>query len=228
MHFPIRLICLVYLFNFHSFPTAESSKTCQQISIMDFPTSCMVHFGVQSNISFALLDAFLDSFQLNRQDVLDRENSIRGNCTDLAHCSIWKLIERYPSRWKYPVFRHLRCGKKEDDGTVLFCCPEVKEVSDTSRIVFPDESSYKEGTAESSLVNYNMHPNRRLLPGLNPNDCPTKMPSMGRIFGGNSARLGQYPWIVRLAYKSSDRGKNTMYTVRARRMFSRLHIPLLT
>ena len=215
MHFLFRFIfCLVHLLTFH----VSHQKVLDSSLLNNSDKQCSVNFGVQSDIPPSLLDAFLQSFLLDRKNVLDSENLLHGRCTDLFHCPTWRIIERYPPKWKRPVFRLLQCGSKEDDGTALYCCPEV--ASDASRILFPDESLAKEeGITEG--VRYNTHPNRRLLPGLNQSDCQANVLPMGRILGGKIAGLGQYPWIVRLAYKSSDRG-NIKYTY-ARRMFSRLH-----
>lgn len=84
---------------------------------------------------------------------------------------------------------------------------------DTTRIVFPDDVS-SEDITEKVTIQYNQHPNRRLLPGLEQSDCQSKMsrsldiPST-RIMGGKKARLGQYRMMVRLAYKPIDRGSTT-------------------
>lgn len=168
---------------------------------------CDVHFGVQSDIPVLALESFFD---LNHSTVLSSEGLLSGHCDELPQCPAWKTIERNPSRWTQPILRKLRCGKSKNQ-ILLYCCPEVKMADDTTRIVFPDELPPEEKNTENFAIPYNLHPNRHLLPGLNRSDClsqPLEMPST-RIMGGKKARLGQYPMVVRLAYKPIDRGSRT-------------------
>lgn len=195
---------LIHLFTFH--------VSRQEIAPYGFSLwsgrgdPCSVHFGIQSSIPHLAVDAFLESAQLNRQSVLDVDDVLRGRCTEFANCPPWRRTRRYPPTWMRSVFRELRCGLAED-GALLYCCPDViNEVWDTSRVVFPDASPDVKRITQTAPALCDHHPNRRLLPGLNLNDCIAPTSATGRILGGKSARLGQYPWIVRLAYKPNGRG----------------------
>ncbi len=202
LDFPIWLIFIVRV-SHQAIPSYYGSWSSQW-SVRG--ERCDVHFGVQSDIPILALESFFD---LNHSTVLSPEGLLSGQCEELPQCPAWKTIERNPSRWTQPILRKLRCGKSKNR-VMLYCCPEVKMADDTTRIVFPDELPPEENT-ENLAIPYNLHPNRHLLPGLNRSDClsqPLEMPST-RIMGGKKAHLGQYPMVVRLAYKPIDRGSRT-------------------
>lgn len=201
----IRLIYgLVHLFIFH--PSHQAVLPYDSSSSSLRGDRCLVHFGVQSDVPSLIIDAFFDSTRLDRQSVLDHDSVLHGICTEFSHCPAWKTIQQYPPRWMRTVLRQLRCGKAKD-GAVLNCCPEIKSTGDSSTIVFPTDG--EEITFGETATFYKQHPNRHLLPGLDRKACTTEerfTGRTGRILGGKVARLGQFPWMVRLAYKPTDRG----------------------
>lgn len=221
MRLLLRLIySFVHLFTFHISHQVELRDDFSSAAAAVLSDRCLVHFGVQSDIPSAIFESFLSLVRLDRQSLLDRDGILHGYCAEFVQCPAWRTIDQHPPRWMIQIGRHLRCGKTKD-GVLLHCCPEIKAIHNPSTIVFPDEIT------EEVTVSCNQHPNRRLLPGLDRSDClaaGTLSNKMGRILGGKSARLGQYPWMVRLAYKPDDRGKFNWHKYRMYKVELRLRV----
>lgn len=210
MYLLTQCFLVLFLFALVSHQAIPSYYKSSQWSVRG--EQCDVHFGVQSDTPLAYLKAFFDVIGFDHQTIVNSDGLLRGYCDELSYCPEWRTIERYPLRWIRPILQQLRCGKAKNS-RMLYCCPKVNIFDDKTRIVFPDEISFEEIT-EKITIQHNQHPNRHLLPGLDQNDCQSRIsrslniPST-RIMGGKKARIGQYPMIVRLAYKPIDRGRIT-------------------
>lgn len=205
--FLMRLLCQIFVNIFVFRVTHQEILPARYVQHGD---DCLVHFGVQSDIPLSITEAFMNFSRLDHHSVLDSDHLLHGKCTEFNRCPAWRFVsDTDRPRWVTPILRHLRCGISRDQTILLHCCPAVRSLVDGIEFVFPDEdSSANKMTEMPFTLDHNQHVNRRLLPGSVPSDClQSATKRMGRILAGKTAHLGQYPWMVRLAYKPNDRGK---------------------